>query len=475
MDPKSPSIFLSHAHEDKPFVRYLARQLTSHGVRVWIDEAEMGVGDSLLEKITASIAEMDYLGVVISQHSGQSDWVTREVEIAMRESTAGEQVKVLPLLLRGGTLPPNLAGTIHADFTSETMYEDSLRRVLLRLGVGKADPDSDSDRLLELASSSGLLRSALAELRGNGISNATADALVSARIADVELSEFLSLVARELQGQQMFGLAISLIPYIDQRGVGQEALDFCLNSGRLEDWQVAYVGMHMQYVETPAGVRWCHSRLTSLIRSDAYYHSFLFRHIDLVVAELYDEMAAYLLHPNRGPANYNIDSFTLVISHTDDPTPFQRRWMEWINDGYFDRGDKEGGTSARLLYVILNEFWGDARFSEIVEVIESRVHLLLKTGSQDEFRGGMYHLVAMVNAKYRGVDRVLERTVERVYDLGGEDGHLFELIRGGLEAVAAYNLDPSDKERERLITSRYLAIADADRRGITGYWRSDDE
>jgi hypothetical protein len=59
MDATSPSIFLSHAHEDKPFVRYLARHLTSHGVRVWVDEAEMGVGDSLLEKITTSIADMN--------------------------------------------------------------------------------------------------------------------------------------------------------------------------------------------------------------------------------------------------------------------------------------------------------------------------------------------------------------------------------------------------------------------------------
>jgi TIR domain-containing protein len=79
---RSSSIFLSHAHEDRPFVLRLARDLASYGVRVWIDEAEMGVGDSLLEKITTSISEMDYLGVVISPHSSHSDWVTREVEIA---------------------------------------------------------------------------------------------------------------------------------------------------------------------------------------------------------------------------------------------------------------------------------------------------------------------------------------------------------------------------------------------------------
>jgi hypothetical protein len=53
---------------------------------------------------------------------------------------------------------------------------------------------------------------------------------------------------------------------------------------------------------------------------------------------------------------------------------------------------------------------------------------------------------------------------------------LFDLIGEGLEAVAAYNLEPSDATRESLVSQRYMAIADADRRsGITGYWRPQTE
>ncbi len=467
-----PSIFLSHAHEDKPFVRRLARDLTSAGIRVWIDEAEMDVGDSLLERITASISEMDYLGVVISAHSSRSDWVTREVEIAMSEDVAGHRVKVLPLLLRGGAPPPVLAGKLVADFTSEPAYQDSLGRVLRRLGVEVAGPSVDSDRLSELSSSNALLRSALTELRSEGISNATADALVSARIADVELSEFLSLAAREVRGDQLFGLAISLITYIDKRGVGQEALDFCLSPGLLKDSQIEYIGMHMQYVTTPAAVQWCHSRLTSLIRSDTYYHSFLVRHIDTIVSHSNDEIAAYLLYPNRGPSNYNIDSFELVISHVEDARPFQRRWIEWINDGYFDRGDKEGSEPADLLYKTLNDHLNETKFGEIAKVIETRVYFLMKSRLRDRVRGGLYHLVAMVDARYGRADHVLEHIVSRTnyYDWEGEERDLFPLIRKALEAVAAHNLEPSDERLEKLVTDRYLAIADADRSGITGFW-----
>ena len=42
----SISVFLSHNHNDKPFVRKLARDLENHGVHYWIDEAEMKIGDS---------------------------------------------------------------------------------------------------------------------------------------------------------------------------------------------------------------------------------------------------------------------------------------------------------------------------------------------------------------------------------------------------------------------------------------------
>ncbi|WHW57110.1 toll/interleukin-1 receptor domain-containing protein [Salmonella enterica] len=42
----SISVFLSHNHNDKPFVRKLARDLENHGVRYWLDETEMKIGDS---------------------------------------------------------------------------------------------------------------------------------------------------------------------------------------------------------------------------------------------------------------------------------------------------------------------------------------------------------------------------------------------------------------------------------------------
>ena len=40
-------VFISHATEDKDFAGPLAHELRSAGLRVWFDEFELGLGDSL--------------------------------------------------------------------------------------------------------------------------------------------------------------------------------------------------------------------------------------------------------------------------------------------------------------------------------------------------------------------------------------------------------------------------------------------
>jgi hypothetical protein len=42
---KTPRLFLSHSWKDKFFVNKLAEQLAARGVEVWVDSAELRVGD----------------------------------------------------------------------------------------------------------------------------------------------------------------------------------------------------------------------------------------------------------------------------------------------------------------------------------------------------------------------------------------------------------------------------------------------
>lgn len=87
----SVSIFLSHTAADKPFVRNLARDLENHGVKYWLDEAEIKIGESLIEKIRQGIDEFDYVAVILSPGSVASPWVQREVDVAMSRRYRGRE------------------------------------------------------------------------------------------------------------------------------------------------------------------------------------------------------------------------------------------------------------------------------------------------------------------------------------------------------------------------------------------------
>ncbi len=133
---KYHGIFLSHIGVDKPFVRRLRGDLLAHGVpRVWLDEAEIEIGDSLITKIDEGMKVSRYIAVVLSTKSIDAPWVKKELDVAMnREITSGEVV-VLPLLYEPCELPEFLKGKLYADFSKPEEYEAVLAKLLRRLRI----------------------------------------------------------------------------------------------------------------------------------------------------------------------------------------------------------------------------------------------------------------------------------------------------------------------------------------------------
>jgi hypothetical protein len=124
------SVFLSHTHSDKPFVRRLASDLESHGVRCWLDEAEIKVGESLIEKIRQGLDDVDYVAAVLSPSSIASPWVQRELDVAMNQEILGRRVKVLPIKYQECELPGFLLGKFYADFTDQANYTWAFKRLV---------------------------------------------------------------------------------------------------------------------------------------------------------------------------------------------------------------------------------------------------------------------------------------------------------------------------------------------------------
>ncbi|WP_337017674.1 toll/interleukin-1 receptor domain-containing protein [Oceanobacillus massiliensis] len=155
------SIFLSHNSKDKIFVRKLANDLRRKGYYVWVDEAEIKLGDSLIEKIREGIDKVQYIGVVLSENSIKSEWVKREVDIAINQEIAEKKVKVLPLMLEQVDLPGFLVGKLYADFTCEDRYSQGMNLIMERLD----EVPSEVDERTFTAEQARVIQESLGQLR----------------------------------------------------------------------------------------------------------------------------------------------------------------------------------------------------------------------------------------------------------------------------------------------------------------------
>ena len=90
-------VFISHASEDKQsVVRPLADALIAEGLRVWYDEFELRIGDSLRRKIDQGLANSRVGLVVLSHAFIAKGWTNYELDGIVTRSVTGEQV-LLPI------------------------------------------------------------------------------------------------------------------------------------------------------------------------------------------------------------------------------------------------------------------------------------------------------------------------------------------------------------------------------------------
>ena len=90
-------VFISHASEDKEeIVRDLAAALTQEGLKVWYDEFELRIGDSLRRKIDQGLANSRVGLVVLSQAFFTKGWPNYELDGIVTRSVGGEQI-LLPI------------------------------------------------------------------------------------------------------------------------------------------------------------------------------------------------------------------------------------------------------------------------------------------------------------------------------------------------------------------------------------------
>jgi hypothetical protein len=131
--------FISHSTKDKPFVRRLASDLVASGVKVWLDEQNILVGDSIPEKIAQGLAESDFFLIVVSENSVNSAWVKKELNSAIINEIERRKVIVLPIKLDGAKMPDTIKDKLYADFSKS--YEDGFEKLIRSIKARKVVTD----------------------------------------------------------------------------------------------------------------------------------------------------------------------------------------------------------------------------------------------------------------------------------------------------------------------------------------------
>jgi tetratricopeptide (TPR) repeat protein len=149
--------FISYAHEDRAAAHEIALGLQKRGCDVWIDQGELGVGDSIVERLAAGIAEVDFVIAVISKHSVESRWCQKEISLALTQELDLEGRfgvrRVLPLRLGDVAMPAALRDKLYLEVLTERpgdivprLWEDIVRHSGSEGGPPEPAALSDAER-----------------------------------------------------------------------------------------------------------------------------------------------------------------------------------------------------------------------------------------------------------------------------------------------------------------------------------------
>ncbi|MBO2613127.1 toll/interleukin-1 receptor domain-containing protein [Shewanella algae] len=126
----APKIFISYAHEDKPFVSKLYKELEKTPYTIFWDQNELQVGDDIKIKLNELMANSDYIIFVGSESSVNSEWATHELVKAKELKK-----KILPVIIDESSPPKELQKIMYADFHNS--FNEGMNQLIRALKATK--------------------------------------------------------------------------------------------------------------------------------------------------------------------------------------------------------------------------------------------------------------------------------------------------------------------------------------------------
>ena len=114
------NVFISHRRADTAPAERLSEAIRDAGHQVWLDEWNIGLGDSIVQRMNEGLTGAAYVVVCYSSAGITSSWMSREWMSALSQQLNGKGVKLLPVLLTGpGEIPALLDDIKYADLVAD--------------------------------------------------------------------------------------------------------------------------------------------------------------------------------------------------------------------------------------------------------------------------------------------------------------------------------------------------------------------
>jgi hypothetical protein len=113
------NVFISYRGADAAPAERLATEVGAAGHAVWLDQWEIGVGDSIVGKMNEGLEGAAYLVLGLSSSDVLAPWISVEWMSTLARQLNGEGVKVLPVRLTGEKPPVILADIRYADLVAD--------------------------------------------------------------------------------------------------------------------------------------------------------------------------------------------------------------------------------------------------------------------------------------------------------------------------------------------------------------------
>ena len=130
---KRHQVFLSYASADKEIAHKILNELRQRNIHVGFDAYELQPGDSIAQALEKTISASDYLVVLLSPHSVNSQWMQKELGNTLSSDLISRDITLLPVLIADCAIPNFLASYQYLDLRPD--IENNVEHLVEQISI----------------------------------------------------------------------------------------------------------------------------------------------------------------------------------------------------------------------------------------------------------------------------------------------------------------------------------------------------